>query len=95
MDQRNERHALNPRLWTEVYLSALLRAILYADDATYRLAGYRKMDPIKTLEDEIRFLSAAEQCFAQGRPHVLLGMGELMNIQVGNWAANLKSKSLQ
>ena len=66
IDQRNERHNLTQRLWTEVYLSALLRSILYADDATYRLAGYRKLDPIKTLEDELRFLAAAEQCFPQG-----------------------------
>ncbi len=34
-----------PEIWQEVYLSALLRSILYADDATYRLAGYRKLDP--------------------------------------------------
>ena len=42
------RHAATPELWTETYLSALLRAIRYADDASYRLAGYRKLDPITT-----------------------------------------------
>lgn len=65
IDLRGERHELTPRLWTEVYLSAVLRAILYADDPSYRLAGYRKLDPIRQTEDEMRFLAAAEQCFAQ------------------------------
>lgn len=29
------RHEATPQMWQEVYLSALLRAILYADDANY------------------------------------------------------------
>lgn len=34
------RHEATPQMWQEVYLSALLRAILYADDANYvRCAG--------------------------------------------------------
>lgn len=88
LDQRNERHPLSPRLWTEVYLSALLRAILYADDATYRLAGYRKVDPIKTLEDEVRFLAAAEQCFTQGaQPNMIIPtaiLRDLLGWQLGS-----------
>jgi hypothetical protein len=43
-----------------------LRAILYADDTNYRLAGFRKLDPVKSDEDEVRFLAAAEQCFFNG-----------------------------
>lgn len=53
-------------MWQETYLSAMLRAILYADDVNYRLAGYRKLDPITTLEGEIRFLQAAEALFMKG-----------------------------
>jgi len=53
-------------MWTETYLSAILRAIRYADDASYRLAGYRKLDPITTIEGESRFLKAAEELFFQG-----------------------------
>lgn len=30
------RHEATPAIWQEVYLSALLRAILYADDSNYR-----------------------------------------------------------
>lgn len=67
IDLRGERHPPTPTIWTEVYLSALLRAILYADDPNYKIAGYRKMDPIKSLEDEVRFLSAAEACSSKGQ----------------------------
>lgn len=49
-----------------MYLCALLRAILYADDQNYKIAGYRKLDPIRNLEDEVRFLSAAEACYSKG-----------------------------
>jgi hypothetical protein len=54
-------------MWQETYLSAILRAIRYADDASYRLAGYRKLDPITTIEAESRFLKAAEELFFQGK----------------------------
>lgn len=66
VDLRGERHAPTQAIWTEVYLSALLRAILYADDPNYKVAGYRKLDPIKSLDDEVRFLSAAEACSGKG-----------------------------
>ncbi|WVQ95035.1 hypothetical protein IAU59_002127 [Kwoniella sp. CBS 9459] len=66
VDLRGDKHAATPELWTETYLSALLRAIRYADDASYRLAGYRKLDPITTPEAELRFLKAAEALFFKG-----------------------------
>ena len=44
----------------------MLRAINYADDSSYRLAGFRKLDPITTTEAERRFLEVAEQLFEQG-----------------------------
>lgn len=66
VDARGERHETTPELWQEVYLSALLRAILYSDDASYRLAGYRKLDPISSPDAEHRFLQAAENLFFKG-----------------------------
>ena len=51
-------------------MSAILRAILYADDASYRLAGYRKLDPVTTIEAEGRFLKGAEELFFQGQLRV-------------------------
>lgn len=53
-------------MWQEVYLSALLRAILYADDPSYRLAGFRKLDPITSLDAEMKFVAAAEAAFFKG-----------------------------
>ncbi len=66
VDLRGERHETTTEIWQEVYLSALLRAILYADDANYRLAGYRKLDPISSPDAEHRFLQAAENLFFKG-----------------------------
>ncbi|KIJ27347.1 hypothetical protein M422DRAFT_271491 [Sphaerobolus stellatus SS14] len=66
IDLRGERHEATPEIWQETYLSALLRSILYADDANYRLMGYRKLDPITSPDDELRFLQTAEALFAKG-----------------------------
>lgn len=44
----------------------MLRAILYSDDSYYRLAGYRKIDPITNLAAESRFLEAVEALFWKG-----------------------------
>ena len=62
------RHDATPEIWQETALSAILRAILYADDANYRLMGYRKLDPITTPESELRFLQVAEALFEKGAP---------------------------
>ena len=59
-------HEATPEIWTETYLSALLRAILYSDDPAYWLEAYRKLDPITTPEGELRFLQAAEDLFLKG-----------------------------
>ncbi|POY75682.1 hypothetical protein BMF94_1305 [Rhodotorula taiwanensis] len=66
IDVRGERHEATPQMWQEVYLSALLRAILYADDPSYRLAGFRKLDPITSLDAEMKFVAAAEAAFFKG-----------------------------
>lgn len=68
IDLRGDRHEATPAIWQETYLSALLRAIHYADDPNYRLAGYRKLDPITTPEGESRFLQCAEALFHKGTP---------------------------
>ena len=62
----SSRHEATPEIWQETYLSALLRSILYSDDPTYWLEAYRKLDPITTLEGELRFLQAAEDLFMKG-----------------------------
>jgi len=62
-----DRHTATPDIWQETYISALLRAILYSDDPSYHLDAYRKLDPITTPEDELRFLQAAEALFDKGK----------------------------
>ncbi|KIK60721.1 hypothetical protein GYMLUDRAFT_43555 [Collybiopsis luxurians FD-317 M1] len=66
IDLRGERHEATPEIWQETYVSALLRSILYSDDPTYWLDAYRKLDPITSLESELRFLQAAEALFMKG-----------------------------
>ncbi|KAL9554924.1 hypothetical protein PS6_003165 [Mucor atramentarius] len=66
VDVRGERHEATAAIWQETYLSAVLRAILYSDDSYYRLAGYRKIDPITNLAGEQRFLEAVEALFWRG-----------------------------
>jgi hypothetical protein len=64
-------HDATPEIWQETYVSALLRAIIYSDDATYWLDAYRKLDPITSREGELRFLQAAAALFFKG-PHAVL-----------------------
>ena len=66
------RHEATPEIWQETYMSAILRGIRYADDASYRLAGYRKMDPITTPDAEIRFLKTAEALFFKGNTSLMM-----------------------
>ncbi|TIC03342.1 bud site selection-related protein [Wallemia mellicola] len=66
VDLRGQRHELSSDLWLETYLSAHLRAILYADDPNYKLYGYRKFDPIPKPEDEEKFLAASQHLFHKG-----------------------------
>ncbi|KAI8373642.1 Chs5p-Arf1p-binding proteins-domain-containing protein [Choanephora cucurbitarum] len=66
VDMRGERHEATAEMWQETYVSAILRAILYSDDSYYRLAGYRKIDPITSIESETRFLEAVEKLFWKG-----------------------------
>lgn len=36
-------------------------------DTFFRLAGFRKLDPITSLEAELRFVAAAEAAFFKGK----------------------------
>ncbi|KAF9085558.1 hypothetical protein BGX23_009544, partial [Mortierella sp. AD031] len=43
---RGERQEATAAIWQETYITAMLRSILYSDDANYRIPGFRKLDPI-------------------------------------------------
>jgi hypothetical protein len=44
----------------------MIRAILYADDESYRITGYRRLSPITNIPAERRFLEAATRLFSSG-----------------------------
>lgn len=88
------RHEATPEIWQETYISAILRAILYSDDPNHYLEGYRKLDPITTLEGELRFLQAAETLFDKGKDtHAEVYALLFIIHQAGKLARILKSKS--
>ncbi|KAI8053004.1 Chs5p-Arf1p-binding proteins-domain-containing protein [Syncephalis plumigaleata] len=66
IDGHGRRQETTAELWSETYMSALLRAILYSDDYQYRLSGFRRFDPIPTLDSEQRFLDATAQLYHKG-----------------------------
>ncbi|THH26900.1 hypothetical protein EUX98_g7293 [Antrodiella citrinella] len=66
VDLRGERHEATPEIWLETYLSGMLRSILYSDDPTYWLDAYRKLDPVRAPDEEMKFLRAAEALFTKG-----------------------------
>jgi len=66
IDTHGQRQEASNQTWLETYLSACVRAILFADDGNYRIAGYRKLDPIPTVIAEARFLEATHSMFDKG-----------------------------
>ncbi|KAG0015841.1 hypothetical protein BGZ80_009589 [Entomortierella chlamydospora] len=63
---RGERQEATAAIWQETFITAMLRSILYSDDANYRIPGFRKLDPIPDVDAEKRFFEAAEQLFFKG-----------------------------
>ncbi|KAG0273183.1 hypothetical protein BGZ95_010993 [Linnemannia exigua] len=63
---RGERQEATAAIWQETYMTAMLRSILYSDDANYRIPGFRKLDPIPDVSAQKRFFEAAEQLFFKG-----------------------------
>ncbi|KAF9108410.1 hypothetical protein BGX27_008351 [Mortierella sp. AM989] len=63
---RGERQEATAGIWQETYVTAMLRSILYSDDANYRIPGFRKLDPVPDVDAEKRFFEAAEQLFFKG-----------------------------
>src|SRR5271169_3242426 len=60
------RQEATDELWQETYLSSIVRSILYADDESYRITGYRRLNAIPNKAAERRFLDAAERLFSSG-----------------------------
>ncbi|CCG80968.1 Bud site selection protein [Taphrina deformans PYCC 5710] len=63
-DRGTKKDNPSPGMWLETYLCSVLRALLYSDDANYRLSGWRKLNPIPDLDSESKFIDAVEKLFA-------------------------------
>lgn len=60
------RQEATETLWLETYMSSMIRSLLYADDESYRITGYRRLTPIPNKDAERRFVDAAERLFPLG-----------------------------
>jgi Chs5-Arf1p-binding protein BUD7/BCH1 len=67
----------------------MIRSILYADDESYRITGYRRVNPVPNKDAERRFLDAAERLFSQGWQ-----LGSDAEVQVANASTNHLSSAL-
>lgn len=65
-DRGGKKENPSNQMWLETYLCSILRAILYSDDTSYNLSGWRKLDPLADADLEQKFLDAAEQLFDSG-----------------------------
>lgn len=46
VDPRGERHSMTGQVWLETYMSAMMRALLFADDDTFLTHGCLKLRPL-------------------------------------------------
>jgi len=95
VDLKGDRHPItNNTLWQETYISGILRAIMDDNDEPdgndgNQLRGLRKLDAIKSLESEKRFLDAASIEFWKS-----LQLGTEPEVQVATYVSNHLSNGL-
>ncbi|KAG4302194.1 hypothetical protein PCANB_001406 [Pneumocystis canis] len=66
IDEHGNRKDITPEMWTETFLCEVLRWLQFSDDYTYQLPGFRKLNPITSMEFEEKFLNACFQLFLEG-----------------------------
>ncbi|KAG4103384.1 chaps-domain-containing protein [Neocallimastix lanati (nom. inval.)] len=95
VDLKGDRHPItNNTLWQETYISGILRAIMDDNDEPdgndgNQLRGLRKLDAIKNLESEKRFLEAASAEFWKSWQ-----LGTEPEVQVATYVSNHLSNGL-
>jgi len=95
VDLKGDRHPItNNTLWQETYISGILRAIMDDNDEPdgndgNQLRGLRKLDAIKSLESEKRFLEAANTEFWKSWQ-----LGTDPEVQVATYVSNHLSNGL-
>ncbi|ORX67987.1 chaps-domain-containing protein [Linderina pennispora] len=63
---QGERKEATEQMWKECYISAMLRAILYADPMAYNVTGLRRVTPVSNSREETRFMEAIVEQFWNG-----------------------------
>jgi hypothetical protein len=94
IDLRGERHEVSSEsdVWAETYVSAILRAVLLSDDEAYKGECWRKLDPITSLEGELRWLKSCEGLFHKG-PSLALPLSLLLITLARRLASRLRPRN--
>ncbi|EME41813.1 hypothetical protein DOTSEDRAFT_74022 [Dothistroma septosporum NZE10] len=87
VSERGDKMEATEEHWLETYLCCVLRAYSYADtgsgDVIKRIMGVRRFNPVTSVEQEQKFLDAAEKLFFNGWQ-----LGSDPEIQVPNLVSN-------
>lgn len=84
VDERGDKRPATDQAWTETYLSAMLRALLFADDENYYFISFwRRLNPLSTPAMALRFFEAFESLFFQGP-----SLGSVAEVQVPTIVSN-------
>ena len=87
VSERGDKMEATEEHWLETYLCSVLRAYSYADtgsgDVIKRIMGVRRFNPVTSVEQEQKFLDAAEKLFFNGWQ-----LGSDPEIQVPNLVSN-------
>lgn len=68
VDDRGDKHPASDTLWAETYMSAMLRALLFADDESYNFISYwTRINPLEAPPSQtVRFFDVFETLFFRG-----------------------------
>ncbi len=66
VDQKGSKKLATDEMWDEVFVSALVRSIIFADDETNYVAGCRRLNPLLNISSSKRALKAFESLFLRG-----------------------------
>lgn len=67
VDDRGDKRPATDAIWTETYLSAMVRSLLFADNENYSfITCWRRLNPLQTPELTERFFESFEALFFRG-----------------------------
>lgn len=66
VDDRGDKRPATEQIWQETFLSAMLRALIYADDDLYYVSCCRRLNPLSSKEVATKFFDGFKQLFFAG-----------------------------